>query len=138
MQARGDALDIVQEIVEAACGPLADGTIEDEERRRVAAEIAQRVLEADESGAALLPEEIVREAIADVIFEAALTETAAKVREGNRDQAQVREVERQIREAAQVLAQRAELSPAGPTPDELASSIADGIELLRSMWEESE
>ncbi len=138
LQASGDVLDVVQEIVAAACGQLTDGTIEDEERRRVAAEIAQWVLEADASGAAPQPEEIVREAIAQVIFEAALTETAAKVREGNRSQAEVRETERQIKEAAQVLAQRAELSPSGPTPDEFTRSIADGIDVLRSMWEEAE
>ena len=138
MQASGDLFDIVQEIVAAACGPLSDGTIEDEERRRVAAELAQWVLEAEDQGTTPPPEDIVREAIGRIIFEAALTETAAKLHEGNRPQREIREAERQIREAAQVLAQQAELSSSGATPAEFERATEDGIELLRGMWEDTQ
>ncbi|WP_151898028.1 hypothetical protein [Streptomyces sp. C8S0] len=44
--AAGDPIDWTRRIVDAACGPLADGTIEDQERRFVASEVAQWVLEA--------------------------------------------------------------------------------------------
>jgi len=129
-----DPIEVTRRIVEAACGPLSDGTIEDEERRYVAAEIAQWVLEENEAGAPPEPEEIVREAIARIIFEAATTESAAQLRDGNRPTWATREGERQIRESADALAQRAELSPAGPTVEEFERAIEQGIETLRNIF----
>jgi hypothetical protein len=120
--------------VDAACGPLSDGTIEDEERRYVAAEIAQWVLEENEAGAPPEPHEIVREAIARIIFEAATTESAAQLRNGSRPVWATREGERQIRDTADALAQRAELSPGGATPEQFERAIEQGIETLRNIW----
>lgn len=134
LRANDDPIDVTRRIVDAACGPLSDGTIEDEERRIVAAQVAQWVLEENVGGAPPDPVEIVREAIALIIFEAATNETAAAVRNGNRPLAATRETERQIRDTADALAQRAELSPGGPTATEFEQAIEQGIETLRRIW----
>src|SRR5690606_41176073 len=47
LRTNDDPIDLTRRIVEAACGPLPDGTIEDEERRVVAAQVAEWVLEAN-------------------------------------------------------------------------------------------
>jgi hypothetical protein len=137
LRASDDPIDVTRQIVSAVCGPLPDGTFEDEEERRVAAEVAQWVLEADEGGAPPDPTEIVREAIATIIFEAATTETAAALRDADRPVAMTLETERQMRNAARVLAQRAELSETGPLPAELERAIENGIETLRAIWKDT-
>lgn len=134
LRALDDPIEVTRQIVAAACGPLSDGTIEDDEQRIVAAEVAQWVLEENEGGAPPDPTEIVRVAIAHVIFEAATNETAARLREGDRPLRATREAERQIRETAEALAARAELSPDGPTAVEFARAIEQGIEALREIW----
>lgn len=134
LQALGDPIELTRRIVAAACGPLSDGTIEDDERRLVAAEVSEWVLEQDEGGAPPDPVDIVREAIALIIFEAVANETAAKIREGNRTVEVTTDTQRQVRETAQALAERADLSPAGPTPAEFARAIEEGIETLRAIW----
>lgn len=134
LRARDDPIEVTRQIVSAVCGPLPDGTIEDEEERRAAAEIAQWVLEENEGGAPPDPSEIAREAIAAIIFEAATTETAAALRKSERPVAMTLETERQMRNTARVLAQRAELSETGPTPSEFERAIEHGIETLRAIW----
>ena len=130
-----DPIFITQKIVEAACGPFTNSTIEDEERRLVAAEVAQWVLEENEEGAPPDPEEIVRETIALIIFEAIATETAAFIRENGRQAGVNHESERQIRETAKAYAQRINLPATGLTAEEFASAIEQGIEMLRNIWE---
>lgn len=130
-----DPIYITQKIVEAACGPFANSTIEDDERRHVAAEVAQWVLEENEGGAPPEPEEIVRETIALIIFEAIATETAAHIREHGRQTWVNHESERQIREAAKAYAQRINLSATGLSAEEFAHAIEEGIEMLRNIWE---
>lgn len=129
-----DLTDVARQIVVAACGPLSDGTIEEEEQRVVAAEIAQYVLEADADGEPRAPEDIVREAIALIIFEAVSNETAAKLHNGEQPAWASVEAERQMRETALALAMRAELSPEGPTPAQFSEAIARGIETMREIW----
>ena len=129
-----DPIEVTRQIVTAACGLLPDGTIEDEEERRAAAEITQWVLEANEGGAPPDPSEIVTEAIAAIVFEAATTETAAALRDSGRAVEVTLETERQMRNAARVLARRADLTPTGPTPSEFARAIEHGIETLRAIW----
>lgn len=134
LRASDDPIDVTRQIVSAACGPLPDGTIEDDEERRAAAETAQWVLEANEGGAPPDPSEIVREAIATIIFEAATTETAATLRNSDHSVEITLETERQMRNTAHVLADRAELTATGPTPSELERAIEQGIETLRAIW----
>lgn len=134
LRASDDPIDVTRQIVSAVCGPLPDGTIEDEEERRAAAEIAQWALEANEGGAPPDPSEIVREAIATIIFEAATTETAATLRKSHHVVEITLETERQMRNTARVLADRAELTTTGPTPTEFERAIEQGIETLRAIW----
>ena len=129
-----DPIDVTSQIVQAACGPLSDGTIEDDERRIVAAQLAEWVLTENEGGAPPDPVEIVQEAIALIMFEAVTSETAAKMRDGNRPLSATRDAERQIRDSAHALATRADLSLDGPTPAEFERAIERGIETLRTIW----
>ncbi len=103
----------------------------------VAAELAQWALEENADGPAPQPEEIVREAITLILFEAATTETAAELRNGKRPPWATKEGERQMRECAEALAENAELSPHGPTVEEFQRAIEQGIETLRGIWEAS-
>jgi hypothetical protein len=134
LRANPDVADVARQIMIAACGPLPDGTIEEEEQRVVAAQVAQYVLEANVDGAPPAPEEIVRETIACIIFEAISNETAAKLHNGEHPVWATGEAERQLREATQAWALRVELSPDGATPAEFEKAIAEGIEMMHTIW----
>ncbi|MCK9928836.1 hypothetical protein MXD62_16900 [Frankia sp. Mgl5] len=134
LRANPDIIDVARQIMVAACGPLPDGTIEEEEQRVVAAQVAQYVLEASLDGELPTPEEIVRETISCIVFEAISTETAAKVHNGERSDWVTAEVERQLREATQAWAFRVDLSRNGATPAEFEKAIAEGIEMMHTIW----
>lgn len=134
LRSNPDVTDVARQIMVAACGPLPDGTIEEEEQRVVAAQVAQYVLEANADGVPPAPEEIVRETIAVVIFEAVSNETAAMLHNGERPAWATAEAERLMRETAHALALRAPLSPTGPTPAEFSEAIARGIEMMNQIW----
>lgn len=68
LRASGDPIEIAQRIVDAACESSSDGTIEDDERRQVAANVALWVLEENEAGAPPEPDEIARHALAEILF----------------------------------------------------------------------
>lgn len=129
-----DALHVVSEIVQAACGPLADGTIEDQEQRYVAVRIATWILEEQAEGAPPTPEEIVRESIALIIFETACSETAARLKDDDRPAWVGVAAEEEMLATARVLAGNAKLSAGGATERELAQAIEQGIESLRQIW----
>lgn len=132
----GDPISISQRIVQVACGASSDGTIEDEERREVAATVALWVLEESERGAPPDPDEIARFALAEILFHAMVVESAALLNDGRRPAWATPEGERQMRQAAEVLAQQANLSPQGATATELERAIEEGLEMLRAMWTE--
>ncbi|MEU5908424.1 hypothetical protein ABZ780_29120 [Micromonospora sp. NPDC047467] len=134
LRANQDPLQVTKAIVDAACGPLADGTIEDHEQRLVAAEIAGWILDAHSGGSPPTPDEIVRETIALIIFEAACTETAARLQQGDPSATAILAAEDEMRATARVLAGNAELSATGATEQELNTAIAKGIESLRVIW----
>lgn len=137
LRASGDSIEITQRIVEVACESFSDGTIEDDERRHVAAVVALWVLEENESGAPPEPDEIARYTLAEILFEAMSVESAALLRDGKRPASATREGERQMREAAEALAQQANLSAGGATIAEFERAIEDGMETLRAIWMES-
>lgn len=137
LAANPDITDVARQIMVAACGPLPDGTIEDEERRIVAAQVAQYVLEVDTGNSPPTPEDIVRETISIIIFEAVSSETAAMLHNGEHPAWATAEAEQLMRETAQALALRARLSPDGPTPAEFSEAIAQGIETMHEIWSTS-
>jgi hypothetical protein len=134
LAANPDITDVARQIMVAACGPLPDGTIEDEERRIVAAQVAQYVLETGTGDSPPAPEDIVRETISIIIFEAVSSETAAMLHNGEHPDWATSEAEQLMRETAQALALRARLSPDGPTPAEFSEAIAQGIETMHEIW----
>jgi hypothetical protein len=134
LRANPDITDVARQIVVAACGPLSDGTIEAEEQRVVAAEIAQYVMEAGDGDNPPPLDDIVREAIAVIIFEAISNETASMLHDGQKPVWATVEAERQMRDTAHALALRAELSLAGPSSEEFSAAIAQGMEAMRRIW----
>jgi hypothetical protein len=116
----------VRRIVDAACGSVRS-TIEDSEQRYIAAGIAEWVITEEIVPS---PEDITRKAIALMIEEVALSETGDAVRHSdNPDAGELSEQE--IADIAQVLADQAQLSVAGVTPEEFSQAVENGVETLR-------
>jgi hypothetical protein len=126
-----DPLELTRVIVEAACGSRSESTIEDHEERYVAAEIAAWVLEQNAGGTPPDPEAIVRKTIATIIVEVVETEIGEILRRGDRPTWAAELVEGELHEAAEVLAEQAELSLNGASAEEFSRAIEDGIETLR-------
>ncbi|MDP9357822.1 MAG: hypothetical protein M3R02_21545 [Chloroflexota bacterium] len=124
----GDQFEVLRRIVDMACS-TSDSTIEDHEQRLVAAGVAEWVLELESSGYIPAPEEIVRQTIALIIAEALLSESGDLI--NSNDRAVM--AEQDVRDAAEALANRTELSVDGATEDEITHAIESGIETLRSI-----
>lgn len=129
-----DPLELSRMIVDAACGPRSESTIDHEEQRWVAAKIAEWVFEEQEAGGLPQPDEIARKAIALIIFEAMASEAGELINGGDRPDWTITGSEEELREAAEVLSRRAELSVDGVTNAEFANAIEDGIETLREIY----
>ena len=129
----GDPIEVIHRIVEAACGALSESTISHEEQRSVAACLAEWVLGQQAAGITPGPEEIVRKAIALIIFEVIMSESGALMRAGGRPAWVSEMADDQVREAAEVRAERAELSINGVTVEEFSKAIEEGIEALRTV-----
>lgn len=132
LQALGDPIEVTRRIVDAACGPLANGSLEEHEERYVAASVAEWVLEQAEAGSPPTPEEIARYSIAAVVAEVLATVINEHLNQRPADIAAV--VESELFEAAQVLADKVELSVHGATEAELARAIEGGIEMLKQIY----
>lgn len=128
----GDPIEITRRLVEAACGPLSNGTLEEHEERYVAASVAEWVLQQTEAGSAPTPEEIARYSIATVIAEVLATEINHDLQEHPESVAEVAESE--LFSAAEIVASKAELSVEGASPEELSEAIESGIETLREIY----
>ncbi|AMU66023.1 hypothetical protein [Mycobacteroides abscessus] len=132
LRALGDPIEVTRRIVEAACGPLANGTLEEHEERYVAASVAEWVLEQAEGGSPPAPEEIARHSIATVVAEVLATEINEALNQRPEEVAAVAETE--LVEAAEVLASKVELSVNGATEAELSKAIEEGIETLKQIY----
>lgn len=128
LRALGDEFEVLRRIVDVACA-APDSTIEDHEQRRVAADVADWVMEQDRDGAPPTPEEIVRQTIATIIAETLLVESGDLV--NGHDLADVAEGD--IRDAAEAIAAQATLSVDGATEDEISRAIEAGLETLRGI-----
>lgn len=128
LAALGDPFEVTRRIVEAACGPTGESTIEDHEQRLVAAEVAEWVLtQGGEQPPA--PEEIVRHTIVLVITEAVLSETGELVSKS--EHAGLAESE--IRDAAEAIVAREEIPAEGVSEAGFTGAIERGIETLRGI-----
>ncbi|WP_150246250.1 hypothetical protein [Nocardiopsis quinghaiensis] len=124
----GDEFEVLRRIVDMAC-TAPDSTIEDHEQRRVAAEVAEWVMEQERGGYRLSPEEMVRQTIAVIIAETLLVESGGLV--NNHDLAAVAESD--IRDAAEAIATQANLSVDGATEDEVSRAVEAGLETIRGI-----
>lgn len=124
----GDEFEVLRRIVDMACA-APDSTIEDHEQRRVAADVAEWVMEQANDGVPPTPEEIVRQSIAAIITETLLVETGDLV--NGHEQADIAESD--IRDAAEAMAAQATLSVGGATEDEIARAVEGGLETLRGI-----
>lgn len=128
LQALGDDFEVLRRIVDMACG-VSDGTIEDHEQRRVAANVGDWILEQEGDGYVPTPEEIVRRSIAEIVADTLLVETGDLI-----NQSSMADVaEQDIRDAAEALAAQANLSVGGATEDEISRAVEDGLETIRAI-----
>jgi hypothetical protein len=132
LRALGDPLAITIRIVEVACGPLGNGTLEEHEERYIAASVAEWVLEQSDGGSTPTPEEIARHSIAAVVAEVLATEISEALNQRPDEVAAVAEAE--LLEAAEILASKVELSVSGATEAELSKAIEEGIETLKQIY----
>lgn len=124
----GDEFEVLRRIVDMACS-APDSTIEDHEQRRVAADVAEWVMEQEKDGAPPTPEEIVRQTIATIVAETLLVESGDLV--NGHDLADIAEGD--IRDAAEAIAAQATLSVDGATEDEISRAVEAGLETLRGI-----
>ena len=134
LRALNDPLEVSCRIVEAACGPRSESTIDHEEQRWVAAMIAEWVFQEQETGALPQPDEIARKAIALIIFEAMSSEAGELINGEDRPDWTIAWTDEELHAAAEVLSQRAQLSLEGVTNSEFTTAIEDGLETLRAIY----
>jgi hypothetical protein len=127
-----DPLELTSKIVDAACGTQ-DSTIEEAEQRVVAADVAEWVLDQADKGALPSPQDIARKSIATVISEVVASETGDMIRKGEWSRETAAKVEQEVREAAEVLADKANLSVNGVTDNDFTHAIENGVETLRKI-----
>ena len=132
LRALDDPFEVARRIVDAVCGQQATGTLEESEERYVAATVAVWVLEQGEDGNLPDTEDVARFAIASVVTEVLSSELGEALRD-HADEAH-RVPEKELRDAAWVLAEKAELSTSGPTAGELTRAIEEGIQKLRAIY----
>ena len=132
LQALDDPLEVARRIVDAVCGQQTDSTLEEAEERYVAAAVADWVLTQNESGELPDADDVARFTIAAIITEVLSSELGAAMRDRPGEVSEVAEEE--LRAAAWILAEQAELSASGPTADELTRAIEDGVERLRDIY----
>jgi hypothetical protein len=135
LRANPNIFDVANQIAQAACEGLPPGTIETGELLIVVGDLAGWLIEAGTPDTAPPLQQIAQEAVAGIMANAFLTETAAKLNEkGLTPQARAA-FEHEIRSACEELTAQADLSPAGPTPAEFTTAIERGLDYLRSIYE---
>jgi len=123
----GDPFEVVRRIVEMACGS-SESTIEDHERRLMAAEVGERLVTNMDSDIGVPPAVIAEFAVAVIIAEVILSECAAIILDpasGVREQ--------DVRDAAESIASNVDFSVAGITEDDFSNAIEVGLETLRGI-----
>lgn len=128
LRSLGDDVEVVRRIVDMACAK-ADSTIPDHEQRHLAADVAEWVLTRELDGTSPTPEEIVRQSIAAIITETILVESGDLI--NSHENSLI--VERDIRDAAEALADKATLTVTGATENDISRAIEDGLDTLRTI-----
>ncbi|MEV6156466.1 hypothetical protein AB0L53_39585 [Nonomuraea sp. NPDC052129] len=137
LRANPNIFDVAHQIAQKVCEDLPEGTIETAEQLEVVGRLAEWLIESDAAGADVSLGHVAEEAVALILAEAYLVETASKLNTKDMTGAQRADFEDGIRQAAEELAAYANLSPSGPSPAEFMKAIEDGLEYLRAVYEES-
>lgn len=137
LRANPNIFDVANQIAQKVCEDLPPGTIETEELLYVVGNLAEWLLETDAAGVAPSPGQIAQEAVALILAEAYLVETAAKLNDQGMSGQERAAFEDGIRQACEELASQAHLSPSGPTAAEFTAAIENGLEYLRSLYEDA-
>ncbi len=136
LRANPNIFDVVHQIAQKVCEDLPPGTIDTAEQMEVVGRLAEWLVDSDTAGTEVSLGQIAEEAVALILAEAYLVETASTLNSKEMTGIQRAEFEDGVRQAAEELAAHANLTPAGPSPDEFTRAIEDGLEYLRTIYEE--
>ncbi|WJG12383.1 hypothetical protein PWF70_17550 [Gordonia sp. Swx-4] len=136
LRANPNIFDVAHQIAQKVCEDLPDGTIETAEQLQVVANLAEWLMQRDTSGADVTVGQIAEEAVALILAEAYLVETASALNTKDMTGTQRASFENDVRQAAEELAAHANLSPTGASAAEFTRAIEDGLEYLRALHEE--
>nr|WP_073185957.1 hypothetical protein [Tessaracoccus bendigoensis] len=135
LRANPNVFDVAHQIAQKVCEDLPPGTIETAEQMEVVGRLAEWLAESETTGTDVTLGQIAEEAVALILAEAYLVETASTLNTKDMTGAQRAAFEDGVRQAAEELAAHANLSPSGPSPDEFTRAIEDGLEYLRTIHE---
>ena len=135
LRANPNVFDVAHQIAQKVCEDLPTGTIETAEQMEVVGRLAEWLVESETTGTDVTLGQIAEEAVALILAEAYLVETASTLNTKDMTGAQRAAFEDGVRQAAEELAAHANLSPSGPSPDEFTRAIEDGLEYLRTIHE---
>lgn len=135
LRANPNIFDVAHQIAQKVCGDLPPGTIETAEQMEVVGRLAEWLVESDSTGPDVSLGQIAEEAVALILAEAYLVETASSLNTKDMSGAERAAFEDGIRQAAEELAAHADLSPTGPSAKEFTRAIEDGLEYLRTIHE---
>lgn len=123
----GDPFEVVRRIVEMACGS-SESTIEDHERRLMAAEVGERLVMNMDADVGVPPAVIAEFAVAAIIAEVILSECAATILDPASGV-----TEQDVRDAAESIASRVDFSVTGVSEDDFSIAIEAGLDTLRGI-----
>lgn len=136
LRANPNIFDVAHQIAQKVCEDLPAGTIETSEQLQVVGNLAEWLMQSDAAGVEVSLGQIAEEAVALILAEAYLVETASTLNSKDMTGSQRAEFENDVRQAAEELAAHANLSPTGPTAAEFTTAIENGLEYLRALHEE--
>lgn len=137
LRANPNIFDVAHQIAQKVCEDLPPGTIETDEQLQVVGNLAEWLLEGTAAGADVTLGQIAEEAVALVLAEAYLVQTASQLNEKDMSGADRARFESDVRQACEELAAHANLAPTGPSPAEFTSAIENGLEYLHTVFGES-
>lgn len=135
--ANPNIFDVANQIAQKVCEDLPPGTIETEELLHVVGNLAEWLMESDVDGVPPSPGQIAQEAVALILAEAYLVETANKLNDKAMSGQERAAFEDGIRQACEELAAQADLSAAGPTAAQSTTAIETGLDYLRAIYEDT-
>jgi len=123
----GDPFEVIRRIVDMACGS-AESTIEDHERRLMAADVGEQLILNLDLNAAVPAQEIATFAVSAIVAELILSECADVLAKSDGGV-----TEQDVRDAASAIAHQGDFSPTGLTEADFTTAIESGLGTLRDI-----